>query len=363
MGVLDELKNEANKLRDQQQLNAEQQQQAVQEARESLYPYLEKIYIYLRDLVDQLNYVKPDVPRSYEIKNVGQMVGLEQGFYEIQPANREDLSEISLRFSARKQESYRFDLRVLGNVEKQIDAIKSYGLQVENAQLLSDSDTGQLLRVVLKGYVPISFEFTANYDSQTIQLRIKNLEHLGVVSYVLKPEQIDSVFLDEFAKYLLNRENTFLKEDLPKEIRRRLNKRLALDEEKKQKQLLGKARRVASSIKTLFNKKQNLILSYLDQDIELKPSNPSFVIGREPDCDLVVKANRASRRHARIEFRNGGYIFTDLSLNGSLIKTDVGDEVYLHLEEFTLSGSGVIFLGKIESSEDSYKVHFDCDYE
>ena len=43
-----------------------------------------------------------------------------------------------------------------------------------------------------------------------------------------------------------------------------------------------------------------------------------LLIGRHPDCDVVVEADTVSRRHARLIFRDGGWIVQDLaSTNGT----------------------------------------------
>jgi diguanylate cyclase (GGDEF)-like protein len=44
------------------------------------------------------------------------------------------------------------------------------------------------------------------------------------------------------------------------------------------------------------------------------------VLGRDPDCDIAVPDSAASRRHARVEPRAGGYYVTDLgSTNGTFV--------------------------------------------
>jgi signal transduction histidine kinase/CheY-like chemotaxis protein len=46
----------------------------------------------------------------------------------------------------------------------------------------------------------------------------------------------------------------------------------------------------------------------------------STIVGRDPGCNIVLSINRVSRRHARIECRDGGYIVEDLgSTAGTLL--------------------------------------------
>jgi pSer/pThr/pTyr-binding forkhead associated (FHA) protein len=45
-----------------------------------------------------------------------------------------------------------------------------------------------------------------------------------------------------------------------------------------------------------------------------------LVIGRHPNCDLVLTDTTVSRRHARLTFRDGGWVVRDLeSTNGTRV--------------------------------------------
>jgi pSer/pThr/pTyr-binding forkhead associated (FHA) protein len=44
-----------------------------------------------------------------------------------------------------------------------------------------------------------------------------------------------------------------------------------------------------------------------------------LTIGREAGCDIVIPAGEVSRRHARIELHNDGYVLLDMSTNGVLV--------------------------------------------
>ena len=69
------------------------------------------------------------------------------------------------------------------------------------------------------------------------------------------------------------------------------------------------------------------------------------VIGRSPDCDLVVPADTASRQHARIEYRRGKFLLVDQSTNGTFVRFQDGQTLFLKREESPLWGAGQISLG------------------
>ena len=91
---------------------------------------------------------------------------------------------------------------------------------------------------------------------------------------------------------------------------------------------------------------QKLRLSIGGTVKELGADNSAALLGRGSQCDLIINGNLTSRIHARIEQRRGKFILIDQSTNGTFVKPDDGDEVYLRREELPLVGSGMISLGE-----------------
>lgn len=91
---------------------------------------------------------------------------------------------------------------------------------------------------------------------------------------------------------------------------------------------------------------QKLTLTYQDERRNIPVETTSFLLGRGKDCDLVVDGGLISRYHSKIEYRRGKFIITDQSTNGTFIKTQEGQDIFLRREELTLVGSGYISLGK-----------------
>jgi class 3 adenylate cyclase len=91
-----------------------------------------------------------------------------------------------------------------------------------------------------------------------------------------------------------------------------------------------------------------LDLQYGDKNVVLTPLKLPFVLGRQPDCGLVVEAPFASRHHLRIEYRRGKFVLVDESTNGTYVAHQgESDETlsYVRNEPFALVGSGRFWLG------------------
>lgn len=87
-----------------------------------------------------------------------------------------------------------------------------------------------------------------------------------------------------------------------------------------------------------------LELEYRQRKARLNPFTVRFVLGRDPGCDLVISQTAVSREHAEIRYRNGRFVLSDFSTNGTWVQ--VGDHPRrVHRSMIELRGEGVIYLG------------------
>lgn len=70
-----------------------------------------------------------------------------------------------------------------------------------------------------------------------------------------------------------------------------------------------------------------------------------LVIGRDPECDLVVPGNVVSRRHAAIRIERTQFFLVDHSINGTFVTRASGEEVHVMRREMMLEVRGEIRLG------------------
>ncbi len=103
---------------------------------------------------------------------------------------------------------------------------------------------------------------------------------------------------------------------------------------------------------------ENLTLIYHNKRYKIPVATTSYILGRGTDCDLFVDGDLTSRHHSKIEYRRRKFIITDQSTNGTFIKTQEGQEVFLRREKLTLFGVGFISLGKKVDQNDQGIVHF-----
>ena len=92
--------------------------------------------------------------------------------------------------------------------------------------------------------------------------------------------------------------------------------------------------------------REKLVLRHLEQKYTLDLQKRSAMLGRGNTCQIVVADDFASRQHARVEYRDGKFILSDLSINGTYVRFADGHVLHAVQEEILLRGAGSISLGR-----------------
>ena len=100
-------------------------------------------------------------------------------------------------------------------------------------------------------------------------------------------------------------------------------------------------------------------------------THPALQMGRGDSNDIVVVSLFASRVHARVEARDGVFVLTDLSSNGTFVlldeqlgaQSDVesaaqSTEIRLREEELVLSGRGRLGMGRSATTHGDHSIRF-----
>jgi adenylate cyclase len=104
---------------------------------------------------------------------------------------------------------------------------------------------------------------------------------------------------------------------------------------------------------------QSLKLIYRGNIFVVNRGRPTIQMGRDDTNDIVIVSLFASRIHARVHTREGHFVITDLSSNGTFLMVDEhSSEVLLRREEAVLSGRGWIGLGKNATRHGDHSVRY-----
>jgi class 3 adenylate cyclase len=86
-----------------------------------------------------------------------------------------------------------------------------------------------------------------------------------------------------------------------------------------------------------------------------------LTLGRADDNDIVVPGSLVSRLHALIELQRGRFTLTDQSINGSFVKMNGQEEMFVRRDSVILTGRGQIGLGRLPDNDAPQTIHFACE--
>ena len=344
MGIIDELKKQVLQKKKQR---GSDEEDVTSFAHANLIAQLQKIHQFLRELVEQLHAAEPDIRVDLPIKDVGVCTNLKQGHFHLLAETQAEAEIISLTCTLVNEQPCTLPVEHIQKLEKVPEQLAAMDVRSE---IIVVPDKDPCLEVI--GNIPARFLFEIDTSAGLIRVKIHNYSELGHKHFYLNPEQIDEDFLESLGEFIL-RKNTGLLSILQESNSGVLS--ATIPETGPMTEQMETSR-----LKSLFNTDSKLYLTYHNSIKELGSKTESFILGRSRSCDILIDSDLASRQHAKLMFRKGKFVLADMSTNGTFVKTQGGKEIYLQREEFPLSGSGFISLGKSVSVDNEHLIYFSC---
>lgn len=312
---------------------------------------LQEIHHYLHDLVELLNELKPDIRMDMDLGVLGQLAQLQQTDYRLFAESTHRREVLRLVFTLQNDTILEYEASDDPAIQKQLDMCKRQGLIVSYISRTP-------VKISVQGYIPVAVEFYSDFAGSSIHVVIQNFLKISDTHYLLSSDNINEDTLDQLGKFLLRRDTKLL--DLLVEDTQATSGAFRSGQHATASAQPQTEELEASRLKSLFNREQRLYLTYQNNIKDLGARNTRFVMGRAPDCDLMINSDLASRHHAEILYRKGKFVLIDQSTNGTFVKPQGGREVYVHSEEVPLTGSGFISLGKSVTVDNENLVYYSC---
>ncbi|MBI3714767.1 MAG: hypothetical protein HY255_02100 [Betaproteobacteria bacterium] len=209
MGLLDELKKEADTLKTQEA----DRTQTLKANAAVVDQALRKTFHYMNDLFKQLNVVKPACPRVYDLPTVAKIDGLTQSDYRIDyrtslRENSEHFENLIINFKRSKPEQF--------SVRREAEQIERFRdlLWQNNIRFVSEPFRNERRVVVYETFkinceILCSTEVIGDYEEGVIRFKLRNVEDFGPTVYTLEPERITDNALEELAKLFIGKDSQF----------------------------------------------------------------------------------------------------------------------------------------------------------
>lgn len=209
MGLLDDLKKEADSLKNQEA----ERSQSIKANAAAVDRALRKTFQYMYELFRQLNVVRPACPLAYDLLTVGKIDGLVQENYRIefrttQRDNKEHYENLTVVFKRTKPE--------ILTVKRDAESIERFrDLLWQNNMRFTSEPFRNERRVIVNEVFKINCEIicgadiVGDYETGTIRFKLKNVEDFGPTVYTLEPDTVNDHTLEELAKLFMGKESNF----------------------------------------------------------------------------------------------------------------------------------------------------------
>lgn len=209
LSLLDQLRRQAE-IRQREIHSALAERTAINEAVDQA---LKHIFFFLHELVQQLNIVKPGIPRDYPLieQHVLNCLDWQEGFadYRTQSQSAGALVEL-VTFSYHLKGKGSLQIQREGaSVERFRSTLFDFGLPFTCKEFKNERHYVERAEFDIRCDVSVSARWRADFAKGVILLETRNLERLGSALHTLRPRAIDQALLDDFGHLVLGQPNRF----------------------------------------------------------------------------------------------------------------------------------------------------------
>ncbi len=237
MGILDDIKNQAEALKAKEEAEQQRQAELLEYYQQNLNPKMQQIYSFLNELTTHLNYIKQHTPVEYPVKPGHTPHTFLQQDYKVTIDSAKDIREINLRFDCVLEEPLVIEVEGADRVRNYTELLHSYRIEFNRTD---EKDSkyeliGAKFRV--PGPIPVNVIFQGDVENSAINLILRNVEKPGVVKHSFKDRHITEEFLDGLGKYILRQNPEFFKLDIDEQQKEEIRRKIQEDMQRRQQEL------------------------------------------------------------------------------------------------------------------------------
>ncbi|BCB27955.1 hypothetical protein SKTS_28410 [Sulfurimicrobium lacus] len=215
MAFLDELKKEADALKEQEQNLTQARAMEVTQSFLLVQSRLRAILLYLQELAKHLNTVSANTTRTYYIDGFGTIDDFRPERFVVNTDRfhvdeKEFIKVIYLRFSCKTSQKIVIEKNSPSLIEMERQYLWQANVKFQCTEFKNEKGHVDRATFDVVNEIPVHIKFSADFENAKIFLAIKNLNGLTVNEFTFDADEVDETLLDEFAKYLLGKPTNFM---------------------------------------------------------------------------------------------------------------------------------------------------------
>ena len=212
MGLLDDLKKQADMVKSQQLSHASIMQESLKlvEAR------MHQTFLYLNDLLKQLAVLRPINPTVYSIPGVGdlQNLGYAESFIDYRKkkiGDKDYYDYITMYIKWASPNSLIVERDMPATIQKVNEVLWSFGLKFTEEKIKNPGGGFEKMKFTIPSNVTCDITITADHDNARLVVKGKHFFRLGADELRIPAGDINEALLEEFAKMLIGQPSALRK--------------------------------------------------------------------------------------------------------------------------------------------------------
>ncbi len=212
MGLLDDLKKQADMVKSQQL----SQSSMLEESIKLVEAKMHQTFLYLNDLLKQLAVLKPTNPTPYSIPGVGDLQNLGYGESFINYRKKKigdkdyyDYITMYIKWSSPANLTVERDMPAA--IQKVSEVLWSFGMKFTEEKIKKPGGGFEKMKFTVPRNVTCDIAITADHDNARLGVKGKHFFRLGTDELRIPAGDINEALLEEFAKMLIGQPSTLRK--------------------------------------------------------------------------------------------------------------------------------------------------------
>jgi hypothetical protein len=237
MGLLDDLKNQADGLRTREQQSEGSSGEKAEYYDKEIHPRMMEVYSFLNEMVKNLNFIKPETIAHYPILPGGMKQPFRQGDYTVTVDSNKQIKDIKLTCKAELDKPVSLQVKGEDNARKQSEVLASYRILSERKDFKDKNYKLTHSDFIIKGPVNITVQFIGDVETSSMQLLLNNFEGPGVVKRNLEAKNINQDFLDKLGRYILREDNKLFSLDISEKDKQAIREMVERERAKREQEV------------------------------------------------------------------------------------------------------------------------------
>lgn len=232
MGILDELRDETERKKVIEQSHTLSTESLTHNYQQEILPKMQMIFDFFKELVEHLLFLKnPIIINNYSHKypDLGELYQLDYKFSSDKfggVSHYDKLMEITIKYYFCGEEPLFFDVKNQTEIDSQVNFLTAKKVPFTWERQHNISAKQSYATFAIEKRIPVKIIFKVNYTQSTINLEIFNHSDFDHTHRTYLPNEINTDTLDQLAKYLLRKDNSFIEEKITESERETLRENL-----------------------------------------------------------------------------------------------------------------------------------------